>query len=170
MPRIWRSFIIFIRTFLKIEITGLHITDTDYFESTDYEQGIAWCVVEHGVWHLLVPSPPIHPPSMVETRPVTDRQDRDGWRWRASCHLPLFGRYIRPRRPSLPEPLTRYERTAVFYHAIMRGDKCKGSSFFSSVQQGVQIWAKCPLWILRDKSRADLLRNKLFGLSRRWNP
>lgn len=159
--------------FMKIDLHGSHISETDYFESIDYEQGIAWCVIEQGVWHLLVPSPPIHPPSMVEARPVTDRQERDGWRWRVELpgwHLPLFGRCIRPGRPSLPEPFTRWERTAVFYHAIMREDKCRGSSFFGSIQRGVQVWAKCPLWIVRDKSKVDQIRKALGGASRRWRP
>jgi hypothetical protein len=159
--------------FMKIDFDGSHITDTDYFESPDREKGIAWCLVDHGVWHVLVPHPPIHPPSMVEARPVTDRQERDGWRWRVELpgwHLPLFGRCIRPRRPPLPEPFTRLERTVVFYHAIMREDRHRGSSFFGSVQEGVQIWARCPLWVVRDKSKVDWIRKTLGGGYRKQTP
>lgn len=139
---------------MKITFNGSHITETDYFESRDREQGVIWCHVHAGVWHVLVPSPPIHPPSMVEARPVTDCEEQDGWRWRIELpgwHLPLYGRCLRPRRPPLPEPLTRAERTAVFYHAILREEQQRVSSFFGSIKPGMQIWASCPLWLVRGK-------------------
>ena len=139
---------------MKIDFKGAHITDTDYFESRDRELGIPWCLVQDGTWHVLISRPPIHPPSKVEARPVTDSQERDGWRWRLELpewHLPLYGRCMRPKRPRLPEPLTKIERRVVFYHAIMREEKHRGSSFFGSVGEGMQIWASCPLWIVRGK-------------------
>ena len=144
------------KQYMKITFKGSHITDTDYFESRDREMGVPWCIIHAGAWHVLMPSPPIHPPSMVEARPVTDCEEQDGWRWRIELpgwHLPLYGRCLRPRRPPLPEPLTRAERTAVFYHAILREEQQRGSSFFGSIKPGMQIWATCPLWLVRGKMR-----------------
>jgi hypothetical protein len=141
---------------MHIEFDG-SITDTDYFGSQDWQQGVPWCVVSGGVWHVLIPPPQILAPSMVAARPVTDRQEPDGWRWRIELpgwQLPLYARCIRPRRPSLPEPSTRAERTVVFYHALMRPEQTAGSSFFGCLHEGMQVWASCPLWLVRGKSAA----------------
>lgn len=141
---------------MRIDFKGANITDTDYFGSRDWQLGIPWCLVHEGTWHVLIPRPPIHPPSMVECRPVTDSQERDGWRWRLELpewHLALYERCLSPKRPRLPEPMTSIQRRVVFYHAIMREEQHRGSSFFGTVQEGMQIWASCPLWILRGKER-----------------
>lgn len=143
---------------MQILHDGTRLTDTNYFGSEDCRSGVAWAFIQSGVWHVLIPSSPIHPPSMVEARPVTDRQEPDGWRWRLELpewHLPLYSRCIRPRRPSLPEPSTRHERRAIFYHRILHEEDQRGSSFFGTIRPGLQIWASCPLWVVRGKSRQE---------------
>lgn len=134
------------------------IYDTDYYQTHCCTLGIPWAWICDGVWHVLVPTPKIQPPSMVYARPVTCWRERGGWRWRLELpewRLPLYDLYILPRRPRLPEVMTRVERKVVFYHRPKVLERRRGDW----TPDPLQVWASCPLWIVRDKKPP-----------RRWSP
>lgn len=135
-----------------IELKGGRVLDTDYFSSRDCERGIPWCVTETGIWHVLTGRTTACAPALVKARPVTALDEPDRWRWRLEIpglHLPLYARCFRPRRPSLPEPNTRHQRTVVFYCRKMSEAHAAGSSFFGSVPIGMQVWSVSHLWVER---------------------
>jgi hypothetical protein len=153
--------ILFRQTVMQLEHLGNQI-QTDYYSSRDCEDGIPWCYIAQGTWHLLLPGPPRGGvPEIVEARPVTCMSERDGWRWRVEIggwHLPLYWRCLRPYRPRLPEPWTRDERRAVLYCGHL--ERRAGSSFFGALEPGLQVCAEVPLWIVREKDRTHWLRQQ----------
>lgn len=137
-----------------IDLKGGRVLDTDYFSSRDCERGIPWCVADTGIWHVLTSRTTACPPSLVKARPVTAMDEPDRWRWRLELpglQLPLYARCFRPRRPSLPEPNTRHQRTVVFYHRQMSEERAASSSFFGSIPIGMQVWCVSNLWVERIK-------------------
>lgn len=132
---------------MNIYFNGRAILDTDYYVSNDHRDGVPWAWIADGIWNVLLPSPPIHPPSKVQARPVRDNREPDGWRWRIELpewRLPLYARCIKPQRPPLPQEQTCIERKAVFYYHTKERKP-------DSVRNELQIWAICPLWIVRGK-------------------
>lgn len=138
---------------MNIYFNGRSILDTDYYSSDDHRAGVPWCWIADGIWNVLLPTPPILPPSKVMVRPVTDSREREGWRWRIELpewRLQLYERCIKPCRPPLPQEQTHLERKAVFYFHTKEHKH--------SVRNNLQIWAICPLWIVRGKTSKEQRR------------
>lgn len=135
---------------------------TDYFSSRDREQGRAWLVIHTCDWHVLLPHLPSSRLEVAHARPVTDCQERDGWRWRLELgdwFLPLPRCRIIGPRPRLPEPYTRSERTLTLYGAELAA--ASGQSFFGNVHPGLQIHSTCRLWLVRDTRHGDKAHDQL---------
>lgn len=136
---------------MKAVLTGGAITHTDYFESRDHEAGRAWLVMDGTAWHVLLPRTCPHRLSVAYARPVTDCQERDGWRWRlelGNWHLPLTRTQIIGSRPPLPQPYTSTQRSLTLYDSLLRASS--GQSFFGSMEVGIQIAATCTLHLVRE--------------------
>lgn len=134
---------------MKLDYDGSTLT-TDYYSSLDHERGVPWCYVAGETWHLLLPHPPRRGVSSIRAIPVTDREDPEGWRWRVEIdkwHLPLFRRCIAPRRPGYPARGDRLERSAVLYCGYQQ--VTRSSSFFGSIQPGLQECGRVTLWLVR---------------------
>lgn len=134
---------------MKLDYDGSTLT-TDYYSSLDCERGVPWCYVSSGLWLILLPHPPGRRVSSMRAIPVTDREDPEGWRWRLEIdgwHLPLFRRCIAPFRPRFPERGERLERSAVLYCGF--AEIARGSSFFGSIQPGLQECGRLTLWLVR---------------------
>lgn len=126
--------------------------ETDYYTSRDCERGVPWIYVSANNWHVLLPRPPRRRVSSARALPVTDREDTDGWRWRLEIeawHLPLFRRCFVPFRPGFPGRGERFERTAILYCGIQH--HTASSSFFGSIQPGMQECGRVVLWLVRGK-------------------
>ena len=139
------------KQFMKLDFNGSAI-DTDYYSSRDCERGVPWIYVASSTWHVLLPHPPSRKVVSCRAIPVTDREDADGWRWRlelANWHLPLFRRCFVPFRPGFPARGNRFERAAVLYCGIQR--HTSSSSFFGSIQPGLQECGRPILWLARGK-------------------
>jgi hypothetical protein len=135
---------------------GGTLSQTDYFESRDRDAGRAWLVMESTSWHVLLPHPCAHPPSLAYARPVTDSQEWEGWRWRLELggwHLPLPRAQIIGPRPRLPDPYTRTQRTLTLYDSVLRA--AAGQSFFGNLRIGIQICATCPLHLVRETRHGE---------------
>jgi hypothetical protein len=142
---------------MKIDFDESQISGTDYFDSDDAECGLPWCYVCRGAWHILLKTPQgLKPPTSINATPVRDWNEPDGWRWSlriGSLRFPLRHCCFQPFRPALPEPNTRSLRGAVIYNAFLSRGRCSGASFFGSIEPGMQVWATCQLWLVRESGR-----------------
>jgi len=136
---------------MKADFSGGTLHSTDYFQSRDREAGRAWLIMQGSHWHVLLPRLCAMRPTAAIARPVTDSQERDGWRWRLELgewFVPLPRPQIIGPRPLLPEPYTTSDRTLTLY--ATETHPAAGQSFFGSIQPGIQIHATCHLYLVRD--------------------
>lgn len=136
---------------MNTSFAGGVIRETDYFDSADRDQGLAWLVIHDHAWHVLLPDRCARRPREAYARPVIAHDEPDGWRWRLELgdwHLPLPTAQIIGPRPPLPEPRSRSARTLTLYSNELH--KSRGQSFFGTMQPGIQIEGICELFLVRE--------------------
>ena len=154
---------------MKLEWVNRRL-ETDYYTtSTEHLCDIPWCYIQSSTWHILLPKKPAGlRPESVLARPVTSRNEPDGWRWRLEIggwHLPLYYRCLKPFRPSLIPKYAKEERSAVMYCGERYAPNTPQT--FSSV--GLQIYHRCPLFLVRDTFKDDWIRRAIGSRGIRRN-
>ncbi len=135
---------------MKAILSGGVIVETDYFESSARDAGRAWLVMCGTQWHVLLPRCCDGVPRLCVARPVTARAEVDGWRWRLELdgwHLPFPVSQIIGKRPRLPDVGTQCRRSLTLYATRVR--RGSGQSFFGAFDEGVSVYAQCPLFLVR---------------------
>jgi hypothetical protein len=180
---------------VKASFAGGVLHSTDYFSSRDCDEGRAWLVLCGTDWHVLLPHLPASRLTVAHARPVTDCHELDGWRWRLELgrwHLPLPRRQILSQRPLLPQPYTQSLRTLTLYTSELKATSVqsvdstaprrvganapdvpsvskasKPSALgFGNLQPGLQIFATCRLWLVRDTRRGEKAHDQQRRLER----
>jgi hypothetical protein len=153
---------------MQARFAGGVLHSTDYFSSRDHDEGRAWLVVHACDWHVLLPHLPAcnavatagkaRFPSGGGPRPARHRLPGTrrlalalGTRPAGTCRCPR--RQILSQRPLLPQPYTHAERTLSLYTRELKASS--NQSFFGSVQRGLQIFAPCRLWLVRDTRHGE---------------